>query len=213
MPRKSQSAKDEDPGNPTINFRGEKRRNDTHQSTTDPESVLYRKANGKEAKLCFGAHLLMENRNGLCADFTLAQSHRRAGAGGGLATIGRAPETASGRRAQEPWGRQELSPERFCRAAAGSGRLRRTWRAKKKSRSPAWTGAPRQRGLSSQSKHSQTGRGNHWLDQGDRRIEAQPVSGNRTHASLGLLCGGHLQSAADGATGTGRLVKAERANG
>lgn len=68
---KVQSAKDEDPGNPTINFRGEQRRNDTHQSTTDPESVLYRKANGKEARLCFGGHILMENRNGLCADFTL----------------------------------------------------------------------------------------------------------------------------------------------
>ena len=69
--QKVQSAKDEDPGNPTINFRGEKRRNDTHQSTTDPESVLYRKASGKEARLCFGGHVLMENRNGLCADFTL----------------------------------------------------------------------------------------------------------------------------------------------
>lgn len=69
--RKIAAAKDDDPGNPTIDFRGEKRRNDTHQSTTDPESVLYRKANGKEARLCFGAHLLMENRHGLCADFTL----------------------------------------------------------------------------------------------------------------------------------------------
>jgi transposase len=69
--QKVTAAKDDDPGNPTVDFRGQKRRNDTHQSTTDPESVLYRKANGKEAKLCFGAHLLMENRNGLCADFTL----------------------------------------------------------------------------------------------------------------------------------------------
>ena len=69
--KKIQSAKDEDPGNPTINFRGEQRCNDTHQSTTDAESVLYRKAAGKEARLCFGAHALMENRNGLCADFTL----------------------------------------------------------------------------------------------------------------------------------------------
>jgi transposase len=68
---KVQSAKDEDPGNPTINFHGEKRRNDTHQSTTDPDSVLYRKASGQAAKLCFGGHVLMENRNGLCADFTL----------------------------------------------------------------------------------------------------------------------------------------------
>src|SRR5512146_2404511 len=69
--QKVQSAKEDDPGNPTINFRGEKRRNDTHQSTTDPESVLYRKAHGKEAKLCFGGHILMENRHGLCADFTV----------------------------------------------------------------------------------------------------------------------------------------------
>src|ERR1035441_4748618 len=69
--KKIAAARNDDPGNPTVNFRGEKRRNDTHQSSTDPESVLYRKASGKEAKLCFGAHLLMENRNGLCADFTL----------------------------------------------------------------------------------------------------------------------------------------------
>jgi len=69
--KKIQSAKDGDPGNPTVDFRGEKRCNDTHKSATDPESVLYRKAKGKEAKLSFGAHLLMENRNGLCADFTL----------------------------------------------------------------------------------------------------------------------------------------------
>lgn len=69
--KKVESAKDEDPGNPTINFRGETRRNATHQSTTDPESVRYRKAHGKESKLCFGGHLLMENRHGLCADFTI----------------------------------------------------------------------------------------------------------------------------------------------
>lgn len=68
---KVRSAKDEDPGNPTIHFRGEARRNDTHQSTTDPAGVLYRKARGKEAELCFGGHSLMENRHGLCADFTL----------------------------------------------------------------------------------------------------------------------------------------------
>ena len=43
----------DDPGNPTVNFRGEKRRNDTHRSTTDPESLLYRKARGQEAKLSY----------------------------------------------------------------------------------------------------------------------------------------------------------------
>jgi len=69
--QKVDSAKDDDPSNPTINFHGEKRRNDTHHSTTDGDSVLYRKAKGKEAKLSFGAHLLMENRHGLCAEFSL----------------------------------------------------------------------------------------------------------------------------------------------
>jgi transposase len=65
------SAKDDDPGNPTVNFRGEPRRNVTHRSTTDPESVLYRKANGQASKLCFGTQVLMENRHGLCAAITV----------------------------------------------------------------------------------------------------------------------------------------------
>jgi len=68
---KVESAKDDDPGNPTINFHGQKRRNDTHGSTTDPQSVLYRKAHGQASKLCFGAQVLMENRHGLCAAITV----------------------------------------------------------------------------------------------------------------------------------------------
>jgi transposase len=66
-----QAAKDDDPGNPTINFHGEKRSNATHRSTTDPDSVLYRKTPGRESKLCFGAQVLMENRHGLCAAVTV----------------------------------------------------------------------------------------------------------------------------------------------
>src|SRR6266699_2721444 len=46
-------------------FHGERRRNDTHASTTDPDARLYRKGPGKEARLCFMGHTLMENRNGL----------------------------------------------------------------------------------------------------------------------------------------------------
>jgi hypothetical protein len=68
---KVQAARNRDPGNPSIDFRGDRRRNDTHCSTTDPESVLCGKAPGKEARLCFAAHLLTENHNGLCADFTI----------------------------------------------------------------------------------------------------------------------------------------------
>ena len=60
--------KDEPPeggSNPTVNFHGEQRSNATHESTTDPESRLAKKAKGKEAKLSYAGHVLMENRNGL----------------------------------------------------------------------------------------------------------------------------------------------------
>ena len=62
----------DDPGNPTVDFRGEKRSNQTHRSTTDPESRLMRKGNGKEAKLSYCLNALMENRNGLLVDFRVA---------------------------------------------------------------------------------------------------------------------------------------------
>lgn len=55
----------DDPGNPTIDFHGEKRSNQTHASTTDPDALLARKGNGKEAKLSYNGNLLIENRNGL----------------------------------------------------------------------------------------------------------------------------------------------------
>ncbi|MGH2383344.1 MAG: IS5 family transposase [Candidatus Limnocylindria bacterium] len=58
----------DDPGNPTVDFHGEKRSNETHASTTDPEAMLARKGNGKEAKLSYNGNVLMENRNGLVAD-------------------------------------------------------------------------------------------------------------------------------------------------
>ena len=51
-----------------VDFRGQRRTNDTHESTTDDEAKLLRKGKGKEAKLCYGGHALMENRNGLCVD-------------------------------------------------------------------------------------------------------------------------------------------------
>src|SRR5213592_2270761 len=58
----------DDPKNPTVNFHGETRRNDTHQSTTDPDARLYKKAIGREARLGYLAHLLTENRHGLIVD-------------------------------------------------------------------------------------------------------------------------------------------------
>ena len=57
-----------------VDFHGQKRRNDTHASVTDPEARLYRKGKGKEAKLCFMGHALMENRNGLIVDAELTHA-------------------------------------------------------------------------------------------------------------------------------------------
>jgi transposase len=61
----------DDPGNPTVNFHGERRSNLTHQSSTDPEAKLAKKGAGKEAKLCYSANALMENRNGLLIEFAV----------------------------------------------------------------------------------------------------------------------------------------------
>jgi transposase len=75
---KDGSGEPSDPGrNGERDFRGERRRNDTHVSTTDPEARLFRKGPGKEARLCFMGHALMENRNGLIvgAVTTTASGH------------------------------------------------------------------------------------------------------------------------------------------
>lgn len=62
---KKPNKSDDDPGNPTVDFKGEKRCNATHQSKTDPDCRLNRKGKGKEAKLAYFGNLLIENRNGL----------------------------------------------------------------------------------------------------------------------------------------------------
>jgi transposase len=67
-----------DPGNPSVDFHGEKRSNETHESTTDPESRLARKSNGTTARLAYSGHSLMENRNGLLVDFRIAEANGRA---------------------------------------------------------------------------------------------------------------------------------------
>ena len=67
---------DGDKSNPTIDFSGEKRKNETHSSTTDPESRLMRKSFGDKAKLSYGAQALMENRNGLLVDIMVTRANR-----------------------------------------------------------------------------------------------------------------------------------------
>jgi transposase len=67
-----------DPGNPTVDFHGEKRSNETHESKTDPDARLARKGKGKEAKLSYNGNLLVENRHGLIVNAELLQANGRA---------------------------------------------------------------------------------------------------------------------------------------
>jgi transposase len=68
QPKDGRNGPPDDPGNPTVNFRGEKRSNQTHESKTDPDARLARKSDGKESKLSYSGNLLVENRNGLIVD-------------------------------------------------------------------------------------------------------------------------------------------------
>ena len=72
--RKEQPARPpDDPGNPTVNFHGETRSNQTHESTTDPDARLARKSGGHESKLAYCGNVMIENRNGLVVDTELLQ--------------------------------------------------------------------------------------------------------------------------------------------
>src|SRR5438128_4853260 len=63
----------DDPGNPTVDFHGERRSNETHESTTDPDARLARKSGGHESKLAYCGNVMIENRNGLVVDTELLQ--------------------------------------------------------------------------------------------------------------------------------------------
>jgi transposase len=94
----SDGSDDDDPGNPTVNFRDEKRSNKTHRSIVDPEARLFRKGKGKPAILSHSGHLLMENRHGLCLDIQLGQAD------------GYAEREAAWNMLLDTWRRHELWP-------------------------------------------------------------------------------------------------------
>ena len=73
--------------NAEVNFHGQKRSNETHASVTDPDARLYRKGEGKEAKLCYMGHALMENRNGLVVEACLTHADGHAERNAALAMI------------------------------------------------------------------------------------------------------------------------------
>ena len=83
--------------NPEVDFHGERRRNDTHCSRTDPDARLARKGAGKEAKLSYAGHVLVENRNGLIVDCALTQATGKAEEEAGLFLLARERERQRGR--------------------------------------------------------------------------------------------------------------------
>jgi transposase len=94
--QKSFRPRDEDPpetrgGNPSVNFHGHRRNNATHQSTTDPDARLYKKARGREAHLGYLGHVLMEHRSGLIVKALLTPADGHGERGAGLAMIAAVP--------------------------------------------------------------------------------------------------------------------------
>lgn len=77
--------------NPDADFRGERRSNESHASRTDPDARLMRKGLGKEAKLCFAGHVLMENRNGLVVDISVTHATGTAEREAALQMVDRLP--------------------------------------------------------------------------------------------------------------------------
>ena len=83
----------DDPKNPTVNFRGEKRRNETHASTTDPDARLFKKAMGQEAKLGYLGHLLTENSHGFIVDTAVTAATGTAERDAAIVMLGERPLT------------------------------------------------------------------------------------------------------------------------
>ena len=81
----------DDPGNPTVNFHGEKRSNQTHESTTDADALLARKGNGKEARLSYKGNLLTENRNGLIVNTKVFSANGMAERAAAMAMLEQVP--------------------------------------------------------------------------------------------------------------------------
>jgi hypothetical protein len=83
----------DDPGNPTVNFHGEKRSNQTHESKSDPDALLARKGAGKEAKLSYSGNLLVENRYGLIVSSTVWEATGTAERDAAMAMLQEVPGT------------------------------------------------------------------------------------------------------------------------
>lgn len=109
----------DDPGNPTVNWHGERRSNATHASTTDPEAKLARKGVAQAAKLAYSAHVLMENRHGLCVDLSVATATNEAEWDEGLRLVAR--QRAAGRRIRTVGADKAYDVQRFVGPLRAAG--------------------------------------------------------------------------------------------
>jgi len=166
------SAPPDDPGNPTVDFHGERRRNDTHQSTTDPEAMLHRKGQGKEAKLAYLGHVLLDNRHGLvanvCATHATGTAEREAAAAvaGGQRPPGQHGRGGQGLRCGELCGRRPCAGGHAARGAEGSLEC---------DRRPDHAAC----GLSRQSAETEARGTGLWVDENRRRVAQAPSSRRR----------------------------------
>ncbi len=186
----------DDLGNPTVDFHGEKRSNATHQSTTDPAARLFKKGKGKEAKLSYMGHVLMENRNGLVVDACVVPATGTGERDAAISLVAGLPS-----RRVTIGGDKAIRHPRLRRApAAARGDAARRAQSEKPGARRTHHTAPR---LRHQSAGPQTHRGSLWLDE-DHRRHAEAPSSRRSPRELavplrrrGLQSGPHADVAGD----------------
>lgn len=118
----------DDPGNPSVDFHGERRQNATHESTTDPKARLAKKGAGKEAELCFTESVLMENRNGIMVDLRVgcasgpAECEQGLRSGDAETGAGTSPDHGCGGQRLRSGGIRGWLPRAQCHSARGAER-------------------------------------------------------------------------------------------
>jgi hypothetical protein len=157
----------DDPGNHTVNFRGGRRSNAKHQSTTDPEAKLAKKGAGKEAKLYHSANALMENRNTILVDF---QGEATDGVAERRAALAITDERLHGRRVSL-WAATAITTRATLLRAVVRSQSPRTWHRTGRVRRLGARRAHRPPSrLRPQSAHPQASRGGLRLDEDGRRF-------------------------------------------
>src|SRR5712692_2052006 len=131
--------------NPTVDFHGEKRSNETHQSATDSDARLAKKGKGKEAKLSYAGHVLMENRNGLIVKTRLTKATGTAecaAALGNAAWNGEKTSMPKKNTAPRRKKQKKSSATGFFQQPARCCRLKRSPKPSKRSVKPAFSAPP-----------------------------------------------------------------------